>query len=224
MFYKGSAGQDMLSDTVFAKDGTKWERIAPGRGAGRQPAHNVLLEAGGPTAHAKRNIHDKVSAFMCICDRVMLENIRMHTVEEARREGNDESWDLSLPELKAFLAIIYMRGAIGGKNIDMESYWSQKWGNQFMRSTMSRNRFRDIMRFLRFDNRQTRRIRLTTDKFALASEVWDRFRINSIACYKPGAEITVDEQLFPTKARCRFTQYIKSKVEYIDQMPSISFH
>lgn len=30
-------------------------------------------------------------------------------------------------------------------------------------------------------------------------------------CYKPGAVITVDEQLFPIKARCRFTQYMPNK-------------
>ena len=42
-------------------------------------------------------------------------------------------------------------------------------------------------------------------------EVWDRFMGNNKNCYKPGANITVNEQLFPTKARCRFTQYIPNK-------------
>lgn len=52
---------------------------------------------------------------------------------------------------------------------------------------------------------------LRENKFALAAEVWDSFVQNSIACYKPGADLTVDEQLFATKARCSFTQYIASK-------------
>lgn len=30
-------------------------------------------------------------------------------------------------------------------------------------------------------------------------------------CYKSGAYITVDEQLFPSKAKCRFTQYMPNK-------------
>ncbi|KAK2583959.1 hypothetical protein KPH14_006423 [Odynerus spinipes] len=38
-----------------------------------------------------------------------------------------------------------------------------------------------------------------------------RFISNSRACYKPQQNITVDEQLFPTKARCRFTQYMPNK-------------
>ncbi|KAM7388964.1 hypothetical protein PAMP_022965 [Pampus punctatissimus] len=76
---------------------------------------------------------------------------------------------------------------------------------------MSRNRYREIMRYLRFDQKDTRRTRLSQDKFALVSEVWDRLIQNSLASYKPGAEITVDEQLFPTKSRCAFTQYMPKK-------------
>ena len=81
---------------------------------------------------------------------------------------------------------------------------------RFVQDTMSRNRFREILRFLPFDLRSTRSIRLQTDKFALISEVWKAFISNGIACYKPGANITLNEQLFPTTARCRFTQYIAS--------------
>ena len=34
-------------------------------------------------------------------------------------------------------------------------------------------------------------------------------------CYIPGQNITIDEQLFPTKARCKFTQYMPNKKFYI---------
>ena len=53
--------------------------------------------------------------------------------------------------------------------------------------------------------------RLQTDKFALISEIWNRFISNSQACYKPYENISIDEQLFPTKAWCRFTIYILNK-------------
>ena len=42
--------------------------------------------------------------------------------------------------------------------------------------------------------------RLQTDKFALISEIWNRFISNSQTCYKPYENISIDEQLFPTKA------------------------
>ncbi|KAL1251031.1 hypothetical protein QQF64_018827 [Cirrhinus molitorella] len=112
----------------------------------------------------------------------MLQNIRECTVAEARRATDDTAWDMPLAELKAFIALLYVRGAYCGKNIDIESFWSKEWGNTFFITTMSRNRFREIMRYLRFDRKETRRCRLSTDKFALMAE-----------------------------ARCRFTQYMPNK-------------
>ncbi|XP_042368087.1 piggyBac transposable element-derived protein 3-like [Plectropomus leopardus] len=118
---------------------------------------------------------------------------------------------MTVDELKAFVALIYVRGAQGGKGLDLGSFWSADWGCAFFKKTMSRNRFQEILRFLRFYKKETRRTRLQENKFALVSEVWERFVQNCITCYKPGADITVDEQLFPTKARCSFIQYIASK-------------
>ncbi|CAD1470560.1 unnamed protein product, partial [Heterotrigona itama] len=44
--------------------------------------------------------------------------------------------------------------------------------------------------------------RLQSDKFASTSAVWDQFIENSQSCYKLGANMTIDKQLFPSKARC----------------------
>jgi hypothetical protein len=76
---------------------------------------------------------------------------------------------------------------------------------------MSRNDFTEILQFIRFDKRSERAAKSKSDKFAMISTVWDRFIINSQNCFKPGAFLTVDEQLFPTKARCRFIQYMPDK-------------
>ena len=76
---------------------------------------------------------------------------------------------------------------------------------------MLRNRCRQIMRFLRFDLRSTSSVRLQTDRFAPISDIWNRFVDNSISCYKPRENITIDEQLFPTKSCCRFIQYMSNK-------------
>lgn len=143
---------------------------------------------------------------------MMLQHIRECTVAEARRATEDTAWDMSLAELKAFIALLSgVRGAYCGKNIDIESFWSEEWGNTFFISTMSGNQFREIMHYLRFDRKETQCCRLTSDKFALIAEVWQKFTQNCTACYRPGPDITVDEQLFPTKARCRFTQYMPNK-------------
>ena len=67
------------------------------------------------------------------------------------------------------------------------------------------------MRYLRFDLKRTRSQRLQSDKLALASEVWQSFIDNCFVCYRPGENLIADEQLFPSKDRCRFTQYMANK-------------
>ena len=64
---------------------------------------------------------------------------------------------------------------------------------------MARNRFIEMMRFLRFDYKQTRSHRLATDKLALISTIWNTFVKNYLKHYRPGTNITVDEQLFLPK-------------------------
>ena len=75
---------------------------------------------------------------------------------------------------------------------------------------MSRNRFYQL-NILRFDDEQTRRCRLRGDRFALISEVWDRFTNNCKRSYMPNAYLTVDQQLYPTKVRCQFIQFMPNK-------------
>ncbi|KAJ8868645.1 hypothetical protein PR048_030184 [Dryococelus australis] len=80
--------------------------------------------------------------------------------------------------------------AYGANAIHVLQLWSREWGPIFYTNTMSRNRFTEIMRFLRFDEKSTCSSRKQDDKF--------RFGKN---------DITIDEQLFPSKCRCPFTQY-----------------
>lgn len=151
-----------------------------------------------------------ISAFSLIIDNHIIKHIRKCTEEECRRILRND-WTTSLPEIRAFIGILYARGAYEAKNLKLSYLWSAKWGPKFFRKTMAREKFKQILRFIRFDKRTERSRRLQTNKFALVSEIWDKFIENSQACYQPGQNITVDEQLFPSKARCRFTQYMPNK-------------
>ena len=141
----------------------------------------------------------------------MLRHIQRCTEEEARRVLQTDDCCVSLHELDAFLAIIYARGAHKATKIKIHELWNKLWGIPIISETMARNRFIEMMRFLRFDNKQTRSHRLATDKLGLTSTIWNTFVENRLKHYRPGTNITVDEQLFPTKARCRFTQYMPNK-------------
>lgn len=76
---------------------------------------------------------------------------------------------------------------------------------------MVREKFKQILWFICFDGRTERSKRLKTDRFGLVSEIWNKFIENSQVCCKPEQNITVDEQLFPLKARCWFMQYTPNK-------------
>ncbi|GBN43991.1 hypothetical protein AVEN_174310-1 [Araneus ventricosus] len=76
---------------------------------------------------------------------------------------------------------------------------------------MSRNRLRDIMENLRFGLKPTMTQRLETDKFAMVSDICNKFIDNCATSYKLGENLVVDERLFPSKARCKFIQYMPNK-------------
>ena len=205
-----SENEEELTETAI--DGTEWQEIKEGSNPGRTEMHNIFGETSGPTGHTKRNImKDKfMTAFSLIVDHNTIEHIRNCTEAEAFRVLGTK-WDLSTAKLYAFIGLLYARGAYEARNLDISLLWNKKWGPAFFSKTMSRNAFTEIMRFIRFDQRNQRSHRLQTDKFALISKVWNKFVENSQNCYKPGAYITIDEQLFPTKSRCRFTQYMPNK-------------
>ncbi|KAK7893479.1 hypothetical protein WMY93_022631 [Mugilogobius chulae] len=136
--------------------------------------------------HATPAVTDKESALLCLLDARMLEHIRDCTVAQARLAGA-HAWELSIGQLKAFIALLYVRGAFS-KNIEMESLWLGEWGLPFFQSTMPRSR-------------------QVCPGYGCVAVVCSKH----IRCYRPSDNLTVDEQLFPTKARCRFTQYMANK-------------
>ena len=65
--------------------------------------------------------------------------------------------------------------------------------------------------FLRFDMKTDRCQRLQHDKFGLVSHIWNLFIENCRMSLNPHENLTVDEQLLPCKARCKFIQYMSNK-------------
>ena len=103
-----------------------------------------------------------------------------------------------------------LRGVYRADGEPIEELWSPEHGRPIFRSTMRLYRFRELQRFLRFDNRDMRSGRLVRDKCAAVRLLLDGMVENSQKCYKPGCNgsVTVDEQLYLYRGRCRFVQYI----------------
>ncbi|XP_013870328.1 uncharacterized protein LOC106522033 [Austrofundulus limnaeus] len=192
--------------TETAKDGTVWRQEQVGT-----PLHFTPIEPyakdGEPSAKASRSIRSRLQSFLCFITLEMLCTIQQWTTQHARQE--QQYWFMDLPELMAFISVIILRGVT--KVPSLCDSWSANLGNPTIISTMARKRFQDIMQHLRFDDMFTRRERAETDRFAAISDLWESFAANCISSYIPGRHITVDEQLFPTKTRCCFLQYIATK-------------
>ncbi|XP_030609928.1 uncharacterized protein LOC115797483 [Archocentrus centrarchus] len=190
--------------TETAKDGTVWREEQIGR-----PLHHSPIDCyatdGEPTALARRKVSSRLQSFLCFITLEMLRTIQEWTVQHARQtqQGN---WFMALPELKAFIAILILRGIV--RLPAVHDVWSATLGVPAISKIMARNCFQDIMRHLRFDDKDTRNERVANDWFAAVSDIWGSFVTNCITSYNPGRHITIDEQLFPTKTRCCFLQYI----------------
>ncbi|KAK5600312.1 hypothetical protein CRENBAI_001398 [Crenichthys baileyi] len=89
----------------IGKDGTVWTVVWEEGSRGRRQSQNALTE---------RQIQDAQTAFLCVVDAEMLIRIHGCRVAEARRVlGDDSSSDMSVDELKAFLALVYVREVKG---------------------------------------------------------------------------------------------------------------
>jgi len=193
---------------TVARDGTKWTIVTQTALAGRFQSQNVFTAKPGPTAYT-RTVTRPVDAFRLLIDEGMLRHIKRCTVEYAQTK--ESTWDMVDAELDIFLGLLYLRGVMNAKNFPLDLLWSDKYGCQAFRQAMPRNRFRQIKSFIRFDCRSTRSERIKEDKFCMMSWVLSRFVENCQKAFIPDVSLTVDEQLFPTKARCRFTQFMPNK-------------
>ncbi len=76
---------------------------------------------------------------------------------------------------------------------------------------MSKERFKEFMRFLRFDDKETRADRRKNDKLAAIREVVDAISHSCKKCYIVSAHVTIDEMLSPFRGKCPFRVYMPFK-------------
>ena len=99
-------------------------------------------------------------------------------------------------------------GVYRSRQVDLESLWSDRDGLPVFRATKSCQRFKQIKRFLRFDDR-TRRDK--DDPLQPVRDIWEIFKRSLTMFYNPASELTVDEQLLEFHGRLRFRIYIANK-------------
>lgn len=109
------------------------------------------------------------------------------------------------------ITIYYDNYLLGRQRIWVRRYrwWGRKYYKQ-VRRTMSRNCFIEILRFIYFD----KKVSVANAWKQINSPWYLRYGIISLRIVKSvtnQGQVTVDEQLSPTKARCRCIQYMPNR-------------
>ena len=106
-----------------------------------------------------------VSAFRLFVDEPMLRSILKFTIKHG--QADDASFSVELRELEKFIGLQIARGVLVGKNTQIRQLWSREWGHPIFAKAISRDRYKELMKHLRFDNFSTRHERIPAHKFYL---------------------------------------------------------
>lgn len=205
------------TEKYVARDGTVWQKNSSTSHQTR--SFNVVRNRCGPARITE--MMSKSHTFKCYMSEVIVDIIVRHTNKKvnatyaAYNEQNPTKpqlkWkDVTVPEMYAFIGLLIMTGANHSNNDNTKDLWAIT-SYPLYRATMGINRFWALLRFIRFDDANTRSQRTLTDKAASIRDVWTMLNANLAAHYKPSENLTIDEQLFPYRGRTKFTQYIPSK-------------
>lgn len=213
--------QTLSSGQSFNVDNRTWYTVAPK--TGRSKSSNILREAKGPTDKSK-NATSIAECFKLFFSDDLLAIVIKCTNKKANdfirsynesHEDKIEPWiDVDTTEMLAFLGILILAGRFRESRESVRNLWSttnDAFTRPIYQATMSRNRFSDILRHLRFDDLSTRAERKEQDKLAPIRDITEIFAKNCRESYKPSSFGTIDEQLVTFRGRCAFKVYIPSK-------------
>ncbi|XP_050520903.1 piggyBac transposable element-derived protein 4-like [Daktulosphaira vitifoliae] len=221
---ESSEDESIHIEPRVGKDGTQWYDTPYPQA--QTISRNILRQKPGPlNSTALFTAKEIFKSIMSkeICDIILRETKRkgQQVTEDYNRELIEKFPVSSRPltkkfipfteeEFDAFLGILLVSGVHRSNKEHVSEMWKLD-SLPLIRAAMSRDRFKMLLRFIRFDNVNTRNIRITTDKAAPIRDIWTMLNQNLHKNYKPTENITVDEQLFPYRGHTKFTQYIPSK-------------
>lgn len=200
------------------KNGTIWLRTPP-PAIHKRRQQDIIHGTVGPTWESKTESIKET--FKLLLTNEIMDIIICETNQEAEcsfRLWNDAHPDskrkwkaLTQIEFEAFIGLLLSAGVNQVGLESLQEMWSVRNGKPIFRATMSYDRFCAILRYLRFNNKETREARRATDKLAAFRDVWDMFVINLRRYYIPRQDMTVDKQLVTVCGRCPFRQYMATK-------------
>lgn len=193
----------------------KWEKNSIPRNV-RTRSVNLVRTLPGPVQNAKA-AKTPVECFKLFIDDAIIDLITENTNIFIRSIAGNFTRERSCRvtdnvEISAFLGLLILAGSFRSGHQKVEDLFRQDgFGIEIFYGTMSLQRFRFLLRAIRFDNQNTRGQRRSIDKFAAFREIFDMFVHNCERNFSLGCYTTIDEQLVPFRGKCPFRQYMKSK-------------
>lgn len=192
---------DDANEHLVSPNNLRWQKTRP---PSRLLSRNIIRFRPGPTFVPR----SELEAFCLFLDEGMLHIILECTNRKLRNAGKPI---LTISELKAGIGILIRAGADKDNLSDISTLFNPSDSRPFYRCVLSKNRFKEFVRYLSFDYREDRRQRQETDKMAAVREIWDLFQNNLRKYYVPSDKITVDEQLYGYRGYAPGRCYMKSK-------------
>ena len=148
---------------IISRDGTQWRETSPSAQR-RTLIRNTLRVAPGFAAISK-NVDTRISAFQLLSDDSIFNVIIDCSEKKAAQLGHPE-WKLKRESLNAFIGILILFGATRGRKESIKCVWSNDGAfcRPIFKTTMERDAFQNILRFIRTDNHETRQERRASDK------------------------------------------------------------
>ncbi|XP_054723265.1 piggyBac transposable element-derived protein 4-like, partial [Uloborus diversus] len=119
----------------------------------------------------------------------------------------------SIDELWGFISCIFAMGMT--KAPSLKHYWSEDpvLGNNFVKSTMSRDRFLQILRCFHLSNREEEKASNHPEYYMMQKldPFMTEVRSNFCRFFTPNKNLSVDEALLKYKGRCGIIQYMPNK-------------
>lgn len=179
-------------------------------------AANVVTEPPGVKGVAK-GAKTPTECWELFFPTEILEDLVQHTNEKLlcfrhKYKRDSDCLPTDLTEMRAFLGLLYISGQLNLAHVEVHDLWrTNGLSPECFRATMKENRFRLLLRALRFDDAETRVERRESDKLAPIREIWDEFNKRCVDFYSPGENVTIDEMMAAFRGRCSFKQFIPSK-------------
>lgn len=204
-----------VGTVYFGKDKTRWTSNPTCSGSMKT---NLPIASGPKESTKNLSILD---TFNCIFNDEMRDLIITETNRKARNIFSSENdlhpdkpvktWKLlTTEEFNAYLAVLITSG-VHHSNKEHVTELFKDYSHPLYRACIGKNRFKEISRFLRFDDFNTRVERLKTDKAAPISKLFGMLNDNLFKHFDASEFVTIDEQLYSYRGRTRFTQYMPNK-------------